>query len=126
MTHGIWVTMRPIHWIKNFFVFVPLFFSGGATDPMKLGRVFLVFVSFSAMASAVYFLNDIVDRKRDLSHPQKCLRPIASGVLPVQNRIFFWFGAVNIFFSPCLFNGPDTGAPAPPLRRAQRHVQLLV
>ena len=96
MTHGIWITMRPIHWIKNFFVFVPLFFSGGASDLMKLGKVFLVFVSFSAMASAVYFLNDIVDRKRDLNHPQKCLRPIASGVLPVQTAFFFGLG-LSIF-----------------------------
>lgn len=92
MTGYVWITMRPSHWIKNVFVFAPLFFSGGATDMIKLGRVFLVFISFSAMASAVYFLNDIIDRKRDRSHPQKCLRPIASGALSIKNGIFFGLG----------------------------------
>lgn len=92
MTGDLWKTMRPSHWIKNVFVFAPLFFSGGATEAMKLGRVFLVFVSFSAMASAVYFFNDIIDRERDSRHPQKCIRPIASGALPVKIGIFCGLG----------------------------------
>jgi decaprenyl-phosphate phosphoribosyltransferase len=88
----VWQTMRPAHWIKNVFVFAPLFFSGGAMEAMKLGRVFLIFLSFCAMASAVYFLNDIIDRERDRSHPQKCLRPIASGALSIKKGIFFGSG----------------------------------
>ena len=92
MIGHIWKTMRPNHWIKNAFVFAPLFFSGGATEAMKLGRVFLVFLSFSAIASAVYFFNDLIDRERDRSHPQKCMRPIASGALPIKIGIFFGLG----------------------------------
>lgn len=91
-TGYVWKTMRPIHWIKNLFVFAPLFFSGQAMDVAMLGKVFLVFVSFSFMASSVYFLNDIIDRERDRRHPEKCLSPIASGALPVKTAIFFGLG----------------------------------
>jgi 4-hydroxybenzoate polyprenyltransferase len=84
MIYHILETMRPTHWIKNFFVFVPLFFSGSATVLLNLTMVFLVFISFCAIASAVYFLNDIIDSERDRHHPLKSLRPIASGALPVR------------------------------------------
>ena len=79
--------MRPHQWVKNLFVFAALFFSGGATEAGKLIIACLTFVSFCAMASAVYFLNDIMDRERDRKHPTKCRRPIASGVLPLSAAI---------------------------------------
>ena len=81
MITDIWKTMRPTHWVKNLFVFAPLFFSGSATQPDRVAVVVLVFLCFGILSSAVYALNDIMDRKRDLSHPEKRLRPIASGRL---------------------------------------------
>jgi 4-hydroxybenzoate polyprenyltransferase len=83
MMRHIWQTMRPHQWIKNLFVFAALFFSGGVTDISKFIAVFLIFLTFCAMASAVYFLNDIMDRERDRRHPIKCKRPVASGALPL-------------------------------------------
>jgi decaprenyl-phosphate phosphoribosyltransferase len=71
MIGHLWKTMRPTNWIKNLFVFAPLFFSGHLTEADKFGRVFVIFLSFSAMASAVYCLNDIMDRERDRNHPEK-------------------------------------------------------
>src|SRR5574337_1711370 len=76
-------SMRPLEWIKNLFVFAPLFFSGQATDIQKLAATCSVFLAFSAMSSAVYLFNDINDRELDRVHPQKRFRPIASGDLSV-------------------------------------------
>jgi 4-hydroxybenzoate polyprenyltransferase len=76
-------TMRPLEWIKNLFVFAPIFFSGEAEQVDKLALVGLVFLAFSAMSSAVYIFNDVRDREFDRTHPVKCERPIASGALPV-------------------------------------------
>jgi len=80
----IWKAMRPADWIKNVFVFAPLFFSGQATQGNKLQLTVLVFLAFSAMSSAVYLFNDINDRELDRLHPQKRFRPIASGALSVR------------------------------------------
>ena len=70
--------MRPHHWVKNLLVFlVPL----TAHRTTGYWPVLLGFISFSALASAVYLLNDLIDLKADRSHPQKRLRPVAAGTL---------------------------------------------
>ncbi|MCP4608687.1 MAG: decaprenyl-phosphate phosphoribosyltransferase [Planctomycetes bacterium] len=71
--------MRPLHWTKNMFVFAGLIFGHKLNEPLALGRAIGGFVSFCLAASAVYILNDIIDRQRDCLHPEKCKRPIASG-----------------------------------------------
>ena len=75
--------LRPKQWSKNVFVFLPLFFDKKFTDLGLLGLTVLCFVIFSLAASAVYCLNDILDRKADALHPEKCKRPIASGEVSV-------------------------------------------
>ena len=77
-------TMRPGEWIKNFFVFAPIFFSGSAHHLDKLALIALVFVAFSFMSSAVYIFNDIHDRDLDRLHRTKRERPLASGALSVM------------------------------------------
>ncbi len=84
---GLIVALRPKHWIKNVFVFAPLFFSGRATDIDALLSVAIVFFGFNAAASAIYLLNDISDVERDRIHPDKRHRPIASGKLSVRAAI---------------------------------------
>lgn len=44
----------------------------------------LGFVSFSMIASAVYVLNDIKDVEKDRLHPEKRMRPIASGKVTIS------------------------------------------
>lgn len=83
----IWRTMRPHHWIKNLFVFAPLFFSGQFTDQRKIAATFLIFIAFSIISSSIYIFNDVADRERDRIHPSKCKRPIASGSLPVLTAL---------------------------------------
>jgi|JI6StandDraft_1071083.scaffolds.fasta_scaffold30742_3 decaprenyl-phosphate phosphoribosyltransferase len=70
--------LRIKHWMKNTFVFLPVFFAG------KIGLVFsthvaFVFLSFCLAASSIYILNDIIDVEEDRNHPLKRFRPIASG-----------------------------------------------
>ena len=73
--------LRPQQWVKNAFVFLPLFFNGSLFDIANFTVTFLVFLSFSFVASSIYCLNDIVDIEADRAHPRKCKRPFAAGIL---------------------------------------------
>ncbi len=80
--------MRPSHWSKNGFVFAGLIFAGKLLGPADevlwaVGRAIGGFFCFCLAASAVYILNDIIDRKRDRLHPEKCNRPIAAGTVTI-------------------------------------------
>ena len=77
-----WVKLvRPHQWVKNFFVLAPLLFSGRALDPTAQKSAILAFAVFCLVASAVYVINDVVDRAQDRAHPTKRTRPIASGAI---------------------------------------------
>jgi 4-hydroxybenzoate polyprenyltransferase len=78
------VVLRPTHYLKNFFVFVPLFFAAQFTEVALLGRTMGVFIAFSCVASAVYIFNDLWDIERDRAHPTKRFRPLAAGELSRQ------------------------------------------
>ncbi|MDB5188770.1 MAG: phosphoribose diphosphate:decaprenyl-phosphate phosphoribosyltransferase [Candidatus Nomurabacteria bacterium] len=71
--------LRPYNWIKNFLVFIPLFFAKQLFIPGKLSSVFLSFMLFCLVASFVYIVNDLVDVEQDRQHSKKQHRPIASG-----------------------------------------------
>ena len=81
--------MRPLHWTKNMFVFAALVFGHKLNVPLALGRAIGGFACFCLAASAVYILNDIIDRQRDRLHPEKCKRPIASGDLKIGSALIF-------------------------------------
>ena len=74
---------RPTHWIKNIFVFLPIFFGGALLNTTEVVAAALTFMSFSLAASAIYCLNDIIDVDADRAHPVKCKRPIASGSITI-------------------------------------------
>jgi len=76
-------SLRPWQWTKNLFVLLPVVFAQELTVPALVARALGAFAVFSALASAVYLMNDLVDRNEDQKHPLKRLRPIASGRLPV-------------------------------------------
>lgn len=86
VTSALWLAMlsaRPREWIKNVFLFAPLFFSQNLLNLELLTTSFLAFICFCLASGGVYLVNDICDRERDKRHPQKNRRPIASGALPV-------------------------------------------
>lgn len=76
--------LRPHQWIKNGFVFVGLLFGHAWSDSHRLSLALLAFAAFCLASSAVYVLNDIVDREQDRRHPKKKDRPLASGAVSVQ------------------------------------------
>ena len=55
----------------------------GCLTPSAIGHSILAFAGFCLAASAVYLLNDVVDRRLDRLNPSKRDRPIASGLVPV-------------------------------------------
>ena len=79
--------MRPWHWTKNMFVFAALVFGHKLNVPLAFGRAIGGFACFCLAASAVYVLNDIIDRQRDRLHREKCKRPIASGTVAVGSAV---------------------------------------
>lgn len=79
--------LRPKQWAKNSFCLAPLIFSQRALDIEAVSEASIVFFAFSFLASAVYLVNDIIDRERDRAHPVKKNRPIASGALSVPMAI---------------------------------------
>ncbi|MFC1781981.1 decaprenyl-phosphate phosphoribosyltransferase [Planctomycetota bacterium] len=81
------VTLRPVHWIKNGFVVAPLLFSGMYTETEACLRILAAVISFCAVSSAVYILNDLRDKREDEQHPVKKYRPIARGAVGVNTAM---------------------------------------
>ncbi|EAR52308.1 hypothetical protein OG2516_07522 [Oceanicola granulosus HTCC2516] len=74
--------MRPHQWVKNVLLLLPVI----AAHDFALPTLLLVLVGmagFSAAASAIYLVNDLLDLEADRLHPKKRLRPFASGAVPL-------------------------------------------
>ena len=80
--------LRPGHWSKNVFVFAALLFGRKLIGPAN--EIFIAvassiggFICFCLASSAMYIVNDVIDRKTDRSHPEKSKRPIAAGEINI-------------------------------------------
>ena len=80
-TSSIFNLMRPHQYIKNLFIFLPLFFAHKITDLALFSDTVIAFLAFSLTASAIYVLNDYYDVVDDRRHPSKKDRPLASGAI---------------------------------------------
>lgn len=71
--------MRSWQWVKNLFIFLPMFFAG----QMGVGAYWVslawAFLAMSFVASSIYCINDIVDVEENRRHPRKRNRPVARG-----------------------------------------------
>lgn len=84
--------IRPKQWIKNFFVFAPLLFSGEFVHIHSVQLSMIAFILFCIASSAVYVVNDITDIRFDKMHPEKSKkRPLASGVLSIYHALIILF-----------------------------------
>lgn len=96
------VLVRVKQWVKNLFVFLPIFFGASLLDSAMLMNVIFAFILFCAMASAVYIFNDIIDVTEDRRHPTKKNRPIASGKINPRIAMLVYiilcFGTIIIGF----------------------------
>jgi 4-hydroxybenzoate polyprenyltransferase len=77
------VSLRPKQWIKNGVLLAPLVFARQGEAGETVLRALAALVIFCAITSAVYLFNDVLDRERDLLHPEKRHRPIAAGQVPI-------------------------------------------
>lgn len=83
--------LRPHQYSKNLLIFTPIILA----HKMGQGHLWTLaigaFVAFCMMASAVYLLNDIMDREHDRIHPTKKNRPIASGKIAPKHALLVAF-----------------------------------
>jgi len=75
--------LRPHQWVKNMLLFVPLIAAHDFQIAAFLS-VLLGIVAFSAAASAIYVVNDLLDLEADRLHATKHRRPFASGAVPIK------------------------------------------
>lgn len=88
--------LRVKQWVKNVFVFLPLFFAGKFLDFGMFIQSCVAFLLFSLIASSIYIINDIQDLEADRLHPEKRNRPIASGRIS-KKTAFIVFGILLAF-----------------------------
>lgn len=87
--------LRPHQWLKNVFLFLPVFFGNQIMDFQRLLPTFVAFVAFCFLSSSIYCFNDIQDCELDRLHPEKRKRPVASGKVSIRTAyivmILFYF-----------------------------------
>jgi 4-hydroxybenzoate polyprenyltransferase len=75
--------LRPHQWVKNLLIFVPIVGAHRMLDVTSVRLAVLTLIAFSACASAIYIVNDIIDIDSDRQHPRKRHRPFAAGELSI-------------------------------------------
>jgi 4-hydroxybenzoate polyprenyltransferase len=80
---ALWQLCRPHHWVKNLLLFLTAFTGIGLYEPRHVLHVLAIFLAMSAVASAVYILNDLADISADRAHAEKRRRPLAAGTVSV-------------------------------------------
>jgi decaprenyl-phosphate phosphoribosyltransferase len=80
---------RPHQYIKNGFIFLPIFFAHKLFDYHALTQTCWAFVIFCLGASSAYVVNDIFDIEADRQHPTKKHRPLAAGILGKNEALIF-------------------------------------
>ncbi|MCA0026872.1 MULTISPECIES: UbiA family prenyltransferase [unclassified Mesorhizobium] len=90
------VKMLRVHqWLKNSLIAVPMVLSHEYFNAGMIWECVLAFISFSAVASAIYILNDFFDLALDRKHATKRHRPFASGALSIP----FGIGAIAVLLA---------------------------
>ncbi|MEE3383701.1 MAG: decaprenyl-phosphate phosphoribosyltransferase [Prevotella sp.] len=97
--------IRPKQWLKNLFVFLPVFFGGALTDSHAVLPVVATFFAYCFVASSVYCFNDIIDVDADRRHSVKCRRPIASGAITIGQGYMLMAAMFILAIVPMLFVG---------------------
>ena len=86
--------LRVEQWVKNLFVFAPLFFSGKITNVDLFTKSIFAFFVFSFAASIIYIINDYSDIESDKKHPEKRNRPLASGAISKKSAKIILVGLI--------------------------------
>lgn len=102
--------LRPYRWVKNLLLFLPFVASLEIIRSGLPVDALLAFIAFSLCSSGVYILNDLLDLADDRAHPERRLRPFASGNLalswaPVLLLALLGSSAAITLFLPEPFQG---------------------
>jgi 4-hydroxybenzoate polyprenyltransferase len=101
--------LRPGQWLKNTLVLLPFLLAHELSSPAKWIAAALMFAAFSFCASAVYVINDILDRAQDRRHPRRSARPIASGDVPLGMAVWLPAPLAGLAALCCWFLPPACG-----------------
>lgn len=103
MLKEIFISMRPKQWYKNLIIFIGIVFSLNLVNLNLWITVISAFIIFCLLSGSLYLINDVLDIKKDIKHPQKCERPIPSGKLKpylaiISAVIFIIFSLIWSYF----------------------------
>jgi 4-hydroxybenzoate polyprenyltransferase/phosphoserine phosphatase len=74
--------LRPHQWVKNVLLLLAMI-AAHRFDLATLIPILWGIAAFSAAASSIYIVNDLLDLEADRLHQTKCRRPFASGDVPI-------------------------------------------
>ncbi len=77
-------SFRPRQWVKNVLLFLPLL-AAHRTDYAGIILVLWGILAFSAAASSIYIVNDLLDLAADRQHKTKHRRPFAAGLASIKS-----------------------------------------
>jgi 4-hydroxybenzoate polyprenyltransferase/phosphoserine phosphatase len=83
--------MRPHQWVKNVLLFLPMI-AAHQFGLASFGLIILGIMAFSAAASCIYIVNDLLDLEADRLHVKKCKRPFAAGTVPIKTGMIICAG----------------------------------
>ena len=97
--------VRVHQYIKNLFIFMPLFFSFSFANITNNINTLIAFILFSIIASSIYIINDFMDIEEDKKHPTKCNRPLASGKISKKIAVILFLSLSSVaLLSAFIFN----------------------
>ena len=89
MFKEILISMRPQQWYKNLIIFIGIIFSLNLLNFNLWINVISTFVAFCLLSGSIYIINDHLDIEKDIIHPKKSKRPLASGNLKSSHALLF-------------------------------------
>ena len=100
--------MRPHQWVKNILVFVPILTAHALGQVSAWTGAMLMMIAFSATASSIYIVNDLLDLAADRQHPRKRRRPFAAGTVPLQDGVVLSLLLLCAGLTMAALGGPGT------------------
>jgi 4-hydroxybenzoate polyprenyltransferase len=99
--------LRVHQWLKNGLIFLPLLAAHQISNMQALLQACFAFIAFSACASSVYVLNDLLDLESDRIHIRKRKRPFASCLISIKQGAFLVPILIGISLAISLFLLPQ-------------------
>ncbi len=102
--------LRIKHYIKNFLIFLPLFFIDQDSSDTLLKNLSFTFLIFCIFASVIYIYNDLQDINFDKKHPIKRKnKPLVNGKISILNGylillVLIALGSISLFLKQNLIN----------------------